>query len=524
MAWLYWAHIRVAMWTPYRRPPFGPLPKPKSDGPSTLGNARPSQVFDLARSLRHQGNYRDAIKIYEQYLGMDQRGQDESAASMYGLAQAYLALDDMASAREWTDRFYAEAGARDGARVEPAYYLCRGLRERGRNALAYYYYLQAKDLPVTSTASTVNPYIPVEPDIYDHLLDYEKSILWSYVGNISERHSKLHGLAFSMKLLEKSSLPQHLRASIFSNLQYYTPPLRGMMSVLRAEKAIDEEWRYSTPTFLDNETTLIRVVNYYVAEDGSYHVSPNVGDQVKTQLVVANTDEAFEVKLAPEFQSGAAAAGLLHPDAYVLGLEDTRVVRDLGRNNSFYTLSASAEYSQDGHVMNQVLGVLDLTEMTHTVQNVIKGPYANRHDKNWVFAGGLDNVVYGWYPSIEVGSIDPTDPTLRIHTTIPSPLSFDGMRGSTNGVMYKDDWWFVTHAVIYRPGQMRKYLHRLVVLNSNLTAIVRHSLPFTFEETSDVEYCLGFKIDDSGLSFGYSVRDRSSRVVHMGWEKIGGFF
>jgi hypothetical protein len=50
---------------------------------------------------------------------------------------------------------------------------------------------------------------------------------------------------------------------------------------------------------------------------------------------------------------------------------------------------------------------------------------------------------------------------------------------------------------------------------------VHHSLPFTFEEKSDVEYCLGLKVDDSGLTFGYSVRDRSSRVVHVAWEKIG---
>jgi hypothetical protein len=98
------------------------------------------------------------------------------------------------------------------------------------------------------------------------------------------------------------------------------------------------------------------------------------------------------------------------------------------------------------------------------------------------------------------------------------------MRGSTNGVLYKNEWWFVTHAVIHRPGQLRKYLHQLVVLDRSMSAIVRHSLPFTFEKGSDVEYCLGLKVEDAGLVFGYSVRDRSSRILSVKWSNVGCLF
>lgn len=175
--------------------------------------------------------------------------------------------------------------------------------------------------------------------------------------------------------------------------------------------------------------------------------------------------------------------------------------------------------------MSQVLGVLSLTDHTLTIQAVLEGPYPDRTDKNWVFAGGLDNVVYGWHPSIEIGAIDPErDVRLHLHTSIPSPASFHGMRGSSNGVRYREEWWFVTHAVIYRPGQMRKYLHRIVVLDKDLSAIVRYSLPFTFEEGSDIEYCLGLKVADAGMVFGYSVRDRSTKLMHVGWENVGYLF
>lgn len=442
---------------------------------------------------------------------------EEIETGMNALSRSYAETNQFELARQWTDELYT---SRNIQMAEPAYHLCRRLRETGHTALAYYYYRIAKSFSKQQVLS--NPRIPFEPAVYDYLLDYEKSILWSYIGDIHEHYSLLHGLAFSMHLLENPLLPHHLRESVLRNLQYYAPSLKGELDIIRAQISTDEEWRYSTPTFVDTET-LIRVVNYYVSDDGSYHVSK--GDKVKTRLISGNNEERdFEVRLSEAFTSTAADHKLIHDNVYILGLEDTRAVVDMSRNGTVFTLSASQQYSKNGQIMNQVLGVLNLQARTHTIQNVIAGPYSSRHDKNWVFAGGIDHVVYSWYPAIEIGAVDPEDGVLRIHTTIPSPASFETMRGSTNGALYDGAWWFVTHAVIYRKDQMRKYLHRLVILDMNLTHVVRQSLPFTFEAQSDVEYCLGLKVDVTGLTFGYSVRDRSSRILRVGWMAIGELF
>jgi len=165
-----------------------------------------------------------------------------------------------------------------------------------------------------------------------------------------------------------------------------------------------------------------------------------------------------------------------------------------------------------------------LVLLSKWIQGVLRGPQENRHEKNWVFAEGLNHVVYDWYPTIQVGSINLDELELQLHTTIPSPDSFRDMRGSTNGVLYNYEWWFVTHSVIYRPQQMRKYLHYMVVLNKDLTSISRYSLPFTFEHGSDVEYCLGLKIEATALTFGYSVRDCSTRIMAVPWEDVGQLF
>ena len=476
-------------------------------------------IHTLGRRAFAQGHYYDAITVFQHLLEANTTAVPTHiiATSSYGLIRSFIALHQLKPARKWTDWYYYNVVPPQG---EPAYHLCRALREDGQNAAAFYYYLMAEK---TSKSSSIpESYIPAEPEICDYLLDYEKSILWSHLGSNRDSHYWLHGLSFSMRMLENPHLPKYIRDSVFSNLQYYVPHLRGQVEVLRSEGSVDEEWRYSSPTFIGDET-LVRVVNYYISKDGKYHV-PN-GDHVRTRLLSVTTDEEFEIDLSETFKDLAIRDGLHQADAHRLGLENTRAIVDFARNNTIFTLSASQEYSRSPGVVSQVLGTLSLTERKIQVEAVLKGPYADRHDKNWIFAGGLDNIVYGWHPSIEIGALNPLNDTrLHLHTSIPSPKSFGGMHGSTNGILYQEQWWFVTHSYIYREGQMCKYLHHLIVLNHDLSAIVRYSLPFSFEEGSDIEFCLGLKVEDSGIVFGYSVREKSTKILSVKWTEIGRLF
>jgi tetratricopeptide (TPR) repeat protein len=527
------------------------------------------ELFKLARFLLKEKKHREAAQAYEQYLTVgnesNHRHHHQSmmvSAALRDLAKIYLALEDLSSAQRWTDRFYAQDESDDARHLaEPAYQLCRALRIRGQYVLAYHYYLVASSKAKhrhlvdavdeqqhrTAAAAIANPYIndnddddaTTESDIHDYLLDYEKSSLWYCVAAdmMDDRRSRLHILDVCMRLLERPTLPAHLRESVMSNLQHYALRFRGNTTVLREEQAASE-WRYSTPLFIDDERniTLIRAVNYNISEDGGYHAIPP-GKQVDSKIVLASTGRAFTVTMEDRFAKKAANQGLHHPGVVVRGLEDSRVgIRE--SDGVMYTLSSSTEFSKDGRTVSQVLGLLDLRNMTHTVVGLVEGPdddddddddhdeqqQTQKHEKNWVFAGSLDNVVYEWYPNVRIGAVDKGK--LRIHTEIPSPVSFDGMRGSSNGVLHHGEWWFVTHYAIYRPGMMRKYLHWLVVLDLNLTQIVRHSLPFTFgdAESSDIEYCIALAADAQGILFGYSVRDRSSWVHRAKWHEVGELF
>jgi hypothetical protein len=50
-------------------------------------------------------------------------------------------------------------------------------------------------------------YTSSEPGLPEYLSDYEKSILWSYIGGLEDRFLRLHGLALSMRLLDIDNLP-----------------------------------------------------------------------------------------------------------------------------------------------------------------------------------------------------------------------------------------------------------------------------------------------------------------------------
>ncbi|EWM20239.1 hypothetical protein Naga_100470g1 [Nannochloropsis gaditana] len=202
-------------------------------------------------------------------------------------------------------------------RAEPAYYLCKAFREKENYALAYYYYLLASKMSTSKPAGR----LPGEEAVHDYLLEYEKSIIWYYVGALSDRSTRRHGLSLCMNLLENPLLPSNLASIVYNNIPVYTQSLRGHRTLLRAEKNENDPWRFSTPTFLDSHV-LLREVNYFAAEDGSYHVSQD--SQVKTRVLVDGSDQYIKIQESEDFRKRITERGWHHPEAYVQGLEDTR--------------------------------------------------------------------------------------------------------------------------------------------------------------------------------------------------------
>ena len=116
--------------------------------------------------------------------------------------------------------------------------------------------------------------------------------------------------------------------------------------------------------------------------------------------------------------------------------------------------------------------------------------------------------VYEWYP-LKIGTlVDEATHVIDFHTTIDTPHSFKFLRGSTNGVVYQQEIWFMVHGV----GKIGyTYYHKIVVLDAQTLHVRRHSYPFKLEGLH-TEFCLGLDVDEKTktMTIAYSILDGTS--------------
>ena len=122
------------------------------------------------------------------------------------------------------------------------------------------------------------------------------------------------------------------------------------------------------------------------------------------------------------------------------------------------------------------------------------------------------SMVYEWYPNIIIGQLD--DDEYKITHTIPAPPVFRHLRGSTNGVLVKDEIWILCHLVSYE--ERRYYYNMIVRLDKDTYNVKNYTSFFTFEGEK-VEYALGFQYTEMDDSFwiGYSLYDKETKFLNI---------
>lgn len=131
-------------------------------------------------------------------------------------------------------------------------------------------------------------------------------------------------------------------------------------------------------------------------------------------------------------------------------------------------------------------------------------------EKNWVFVPveGETYIIYNWFP-IKLCTLHTEDNTIDIHRTIENvPGIFKYMRGSSNGVQYKDELWFITHIVSYE--KLRHYYHVFVVFDKHMN-LLRYSAPYKFDGER-IEFTLGLLVEDDRVIIPYSTWDNTTKL------------
>jgi len=365
-----------------------------------------------------------------------------------------------------------------------------------------HYYYEAKKIKKPEVA------LFVESEVYDHLLDYEYSILQYYVNPADKKE----GLRSCVKYLFRPECPPLLE-NVFSNIEFYIQPLQSSQ-ISKLALPITTPFKPSSCSLARFQGSLVmnaRYVNYDTSLQGAYTAPDNL---VKTENLFV-TDTA-NLPTVPNF----IQSDLPTFPTNIMGLEDVRLF--VHNNQLMYTAASKSSTPDTNYKI--VMGNYD-TSMNRLVNSrVLEHPVPQACEKNWLMIGRADHtsradhtgstkseptVIYNWHP-FQTLTVDSSSNILKPLNTFPTPPYFQKLRGSANPVLYNDKYICLTHVV--KHGSPRKYYHHLVVLDKETLKPETLSVPFYFE-TNGIEYCLGIDIQGDTLLLAFSSFDANPKLL-----------
>jgi len=464
-------------------------------------------TFYLANSLRDAGHHEEAIATFRNRIKIG-GWVEEVWHSYYNIGICYRTLGKMEHAiSTWLEGYdyYPK-------RLEGLYEVMKYYREHGKNKLAYLYYVAGDKSRARWGASP--EYLFLQKDIYDYKMDYEMTIIGYYVNDDNYNLNNIN-----MKVLADPHVSDDIARNVMTNYKYYTKKIveqhkpllsKNMDVLLHATRSLDidqtGEFVTSTPSIVRRGNHVIinvRYVNYRIDEHGNYVNK----DKIHTKNAIAILDisnpqwkniQEFELKYDTTI------------DNHYVGLEDIRLFES--DNVIYYNSNRGLSYQN----MTIEHGEIDFSTESTANYNCLKKAGQHTIEKNWVLIPVNDSddtikAIYNWYPII-IGDI--IDDNFVETQQVQTPSFFKNLRGSTNGVIVRDEIWLLCHAVSYE--DRRYYYHILIALDKDTYELKRYTPYFTFEGEK-VEYTLGFVYleNTDTLLIGYSIYDKTTKYMNI---------
>jgi tetratricopeptide (TPR) repeat protein len=458
-------------------------------------------VFYLAQSLKDTGKFKEAIKMYKKRITMG-GWFEEVWYSYYMIGKCWLYLKDEDKFECWMNRAYKQRKERS----EPLYEMTKYFRETGQVIKSYHYYNIGIRIPYP-----VNDLLFIEKNVYDkYLFMYEFTILQYYIFP----SDRLMGLKLTVDYLNKFN---HNEGSVYANMDYY---MSRILDVGEKIELNQERFGDFIPTSValikyNNEIIAnVRYVNYRIQNDGSYLMSLNnvlsSTEKVRTKNALLKLNNKFESSSKLEFMYEKIDSKL-GKDTNILGLEDIRLFEE---DNKLKCIATSREFSTNS-TNSMVICDYNIEKNIIEHAKIIESPDKDACEKNWIPIG--NKIIYKWHP-LEIGKIK--HGKLTIKKSIPTPIFFKHLRGSSNVVIRNNEYWMITHGVKYVTP--RKYYHIMVVLDKDYN-LLRYTVPFYFD-TYSIEYCLGLLIEDDIVYMTASRNDSNPIIVKVLLNNINKLF
>jgi len=486
---------------------------------------RVDKLLDSADTSYASRDYQKAVLLYHeaQKAAIKLNYQKYLYRSLHKLSQCHMALNNTKAAIH-----YAQKAFEVHPRAEPMFHVAEfldGLDQEGLSSQTFYY--------AACCAASRHPFSVSEHKILDKLRVIDESKLWprqfpdEYLAKLAslqaimdddevstETHEQVHWeMTTNTRAILGCSQELFRREGIFHNngtFYYATPSL-----IRRREKydSADSSNRLYPKQDTNMEyLILVRLLNYRIDHEGRWYKDflPKAQDsgilRSASALFLNATDEGTILRV--------------HDGCYeksptrFLGTEDPKLLAMI--DGTIRIIWTSWEYAKAaGEGSRLAMGILDIDSLTIHLDHVFPSPFDHFNEKNWVAfqRPGCNELyfIYEWHP-LRIGALDKLSGTINFNMVISTPRSFRHLRGSSNGVVYKNDIWLLTHGTSWYRGPGPTYYHRIVVLDSETFEVKRCTYPFKLESTeAPIEFSLGLDIDRLGnVTIAYSVFDGSA--------------
>ena len=458
--------------------------------------AEPNNVryhFYLANSYKDSGHWDEAIEYYHKRIALGDWEQ-EVWYSYYNIANIYEHLGKMGEALF----YWLEAYNHTPLRLENLYKIVQHYRIVGKCKTAKIFYDVAKEALKQNIQK--DNYLFLLNDVYTYKFDYEYSILGCYIGvtNINDAVVSIFNNCTDYSIISNT----------LSNMKYYKDVLKARQKIdfsFSEERLVGDElikFNSSSCSILANPDDSgyklnIRMVNYRIDSGGSYL---DCDRYIITNNKYVELGKDLRVKMEKMFD-------VEYEDRRYLGIEDIRIFPS--EDNSKLLFMGTSQH-KDGKI-GMLMGDYDPT-LNYIESTEVKPSFCESWcEKNWVHIKYKDSnhLIYKWCP-LQICKINQDTQMLDlVESKENTPKIFSHARGSTPGVEYNGEIWFILHIVSYETP--RHYYHIFAVFDTDMN-FLRHSAPFKFEGEC-IEYCLGIVVEAERVLATYSTWDGTTKLA-----------
>jgi len=458
--------------------------------------------FYLANSYKDIQDYNNAILYYKKRILLGEFYQ-EIWFSYYAIGNIYEILNKYENALFYWMKAYNHTPIR----LENIYKIVRYYRIHSEYQSALLFYNIAKKIlndDIIDIHKTKNNFLFLLNDIYLYKFNYEYSIISCYLNGDKPINEHI------IKILNYSN-DTSIITNLKSNMKFYKHIIQPLFKIDMTSTYTNNinntpmQFFSSSPCIIQNYNNTkylinIRFVNYSINSKGKYLVNDS-NNKVITINKYVEMSKDFEILKEKYFETDIQ----LYNNQSVLGIEDIRLF--LKQDSETPVFLSSFQHKQN---INIGYGMYNVNNNMLQINKIQPSFCNNTCEKNWTFFNYKNDthIIYDWYP-IQICKINHETNMLNvIETNSNIPNIFKNIRGSTSGVKYNNEYWFLVHMVSYESP--RWYYNMFCVFDLNMK-LLKYSPPFKLQEQC-IEYVLGLIVEKKTIILSYSVLDNTSII------------